>query len=82
MPTGATAAVLNLTGTGTTTATDVRAFPAGAPAVPTVSNLNLDTGVTRANLVIVRVGNDGRIRVRNARGAVDLIGDLAGYMVG
>jgi len=82
VPAGATAAVLNLTGTGTTTATDVRAFPAGAPAVPTVSNLNLDTGVTRANLVIVRVGNDGRVRVRNARGAVDLIGDLAGYMVG
>lgn len=82
VPAGATAAVLNLTGTGPTTATDVRAYPAGAAAVPTVSNLNLTTGVTRANLVVVRIGTDGRIRVRNAGGAVDLIGDLAGYMVG
>ena len=82
VPTGATAAVLNLTGTGTTRATDVRAYPAGAAAVPTVSNLNLATGVTRANLVIVRVGTDGRVRVRNAFGEVDLIGDLAGYMIG
>ena len=82
VPTGATAAVLNLTGTGTTTATDVRAYPAGTAGLPTVSNLNLTTGVTRANLVLVRVGTDGRVRIRNAGGAVDLIGDLAGYMVG
>ena len=82
VPAGATAAVLNLTGTGPTAATDVRAYPAGAAAVPTVSNLNLTTGVTRANLVVVRIGTDGRVRVRNAGGAVDLIGDLAGYMIG
>ncbi|MCW2614366.1 MAG: N-acetylmuramoyl-L-alanine amidase [Frankiales bacterium] len=82
VPTGATAAVLNLTGTGVRASTDVRAYPFGAARVPTVSNLNLTAGATRANLVIVRVGADGRVRVRNGAGSVNLIGDLAGYMIG
>ena len=30
--------------------------------VPTVSNVNLSAGVTRANLVTVPVGSDGRVR--------------------
>jgi hypothetical protein len=82
VPAGATAAVLNLTGTGVSASTDVRAFPVGTPTVPTVSNLNLTRGITRANLAIVKTGSDGRIRVRNGAGSVNLIGDLAGYMVG
>lgn len=82
VPAGATAAVLNLTGTGVSASTDVRAFPAGAGSLPTVSNLNLTRGVTRANLAIVKTGTDGRIRVRNGAGSVNLIGDLAGYMIG
>jgi Tol biopolymer transport system component len=82
VPAGATAAVLNLTGTGVTTTTDVRAYPVGAARVPTVSNLNLAKGSTRANLAIVKTGTDGRVRVRNGAGSVNLIGDLAGYMIG
>ena len=82
VPMNATAAVLNLTGTGVSATTDVRAFPFGAGTVPTVSNLNLTAGATRANLTIVKTGSDGRIRVRNGAGSVNLIGDLAGYIVG
>jgi Tol biopolymer transport system component len=82
VPAGATAAVLNLTGTGVSASTDVRAYPVGVSTVPEVSNLNLTRGVTRANLAIVKTGSDGRIRVRNGAGSVNLIGDLAGYMVG
>lgn len=82
VPAEASAVVLNLTGTGVTASTDVRAYPVGASAIPTVSNLNLTRGVTRANLAIVKTGTDGRIRVRNGAGQVNLIGDLAGYMVG
>ena len=82
VPAGATAAVLNLTGTGVSATTDVRAYPAGASRVPTVSNLNLTRGATRANLAIVRTGTDGRVVLRNAGGQVNLIGDLAGYIVG
>ncbi len=81
VPAGATAAVLNLTATGVTTSTNVRAYPATA-ALPTVSNLNLGGGQTRANAAIVKVGGDGRVRIRNAAGDVQLISDLAGYMVG
>ena len=82
VPANATAAVLNLTGTGVSASTDVRAFPAGATRIPTVSNLNLTGGATRANLAIVRIGTDGRVRVLNGAGQVNLIGDLAGYMIG
>ena len=81
VPTDALAAVLNITATAVTSGTDVRAYPkpatTGAP--PTVSNLNLTRGVTRANLAIVKPGDDGRVRVRNEGGSLHLIGDLAGY---
>ena len=84
VPDQATAAVLNLTGTAVsgTASTDVRAYPRGAARVPTVSNVNLVRGDTRANLSIVRIGSDGRVRVRNSSGQLQLVADLAGYMVG
>jgi hypothetical protein len=82
VPAGATAAVLNVTGTGVTATTNVRAYPATAGRVPTVSNLNLERGETRANLTVVKVGTDGQVRVRNAAGELQLISDLAGYFVG
>ena len=84
VPAAATAAVLNVTGTAVsgTASTDVRAYPRGAARVPTVSNVNLTRGATRANLAIVRTGSDGRIRVRNSSGQLQLVADLAGYMVG
>jgi hypothetical protein len=82
VPAGATAAVLNVTGTGVTASTNVRAYPSTAGRLPTVSNLNLAPGETRANLAVVKVGTDGRVRVRNAAGELQLISDLAGYFVG
>ena len=81
VPAGAAAAVLNLTATGVSASTDVRAYPAGAGAVPDVSNLNLTAGATRANLAVVRTGTDGRVRLRNDSGTVHLLGDLAGIVV-
>jgi hypothetical protein len=80
VPAGATAAVLNLTATGVSAATHVSAFPAGTSAG--VSNLNLTPGATRANLAIVKTGQDGRVRLQNNSGQLHLIGDLAGYMIG
>jgi hypothetical protein len=47
-----------------------------------VSNVNLQRGDTRANLSIVRVGSDGRVRIRNSSGQLQLVADLAGYVVG
>jgi hypothetical protein len=80
VPASATAVVLNVTGTQPTTTTNVRLYPtASGTAVPTVSNLNLTSGKTAANLVTVAVGNAGSIRLYNTAGTVQLIADLAGY---
>jgi hypothetical protein len=84
VPTDATAVVLNVTATSATTFTDVRVYPTPADATtppPVVSNLNLARGATRANLAIVKPGDDGRVRIRNEGGSLQLIGDLAGYFV-
>jgi hypothetical protein len=83
VPAAALAAVLNVTATSATSGTDVRAYPTPATdsAPPTVSNLNLAKGGTRANLAIVKPGVEGRVRIRNEAGALHLIGDLAGYFI-
>jgi hypothetical protein len=83
VPADALAAVLNVTATGVTAVSDVRAFPrpAGAATTPRVSNLNVAPGATRANLAIVKPGDDGRVRVFNRAGQLHVVGDLAGYFV-
>jgi Tol biopolymer transport system component len=83
VPANALAAVLNLTATSVSAPTDVRAYPKPASGgnPPTVSNLNLVRGATRANLAIVKPGDDGRVRVRNEGGSLHLIADLAGYFI-
>ena len=83
VPAGALAAVLNVTATGVTAGTDVRAYPKPASDTPppTVSNLNLVRNATRANLAIVKPGDDGRVRLRNEGGTLHLISDLAGYFM-
>ena len=81
VPSDATAVVLNVTGVAPSAATDVRVYPTPVvlSTVPVVSNLNLVRGVTRANLVTVPVGNNGRVRLRNNSGSLHLLADLAGY---
>lgn len=80
VPADATAVVLNVTGVSATLSTDVRVYPASSDgAVPSVSNLNLAAGQTRANLVTVAVGEQGAVRLRNQSGSVHLLADLAGY---
>lgn len=81
VPANATAVVLNVTGVSPSEATDIRVYPTPVvqTPVPVVSNLNLARGITRANLVTVPVGNNGRVRLRNNSGAVGLLADLAGF---
>jgi len=81
VPTTATAVVLTVTAVGATTATDVRVYPGGgsASAVPGVSNVNAGAGVPVPNLVVVKTGPGGTVRLRNAAGEVHLLADLAGY---
>ena len=72
---GITGVVVNLTGTGTTAPTFVTAYPADA-SLPNASNLNLVAGQTRPNLVMLRVSPQGRVKLFNSVGSVDLIVDL------
>lgn len=82
VPASATAVILNVTATGVSSGTDVRVYPTDAAGVPTVSNLNVPRGATLANLVTVKVGRDGAVRLRNEAGQVHLLADLAGFYGG
>ena len=81
VPLGATSVTLNVTADRATAPTDVRVYPtpAGSAPPPGVSNLNVVPRRTVANLVIVKVGDGGRVRLRNASGSVHLVVDLSGY---
>ena len=78
VPAGTTAVVLNVTGAGATARTDVRVWPTRAGAPPVVSNLNPSPGRTTAASVVVPVGADGSVSLRNNSGRVDLVVDLLG----
>ena len=54
-------------------------YPAGA-TVPNASNLNFTAGQTIPNLVTVKVGSDGKVKLtNNSPGTAQLIADVAGY---
>ncbi len=78
IPSGIDAVVVNLTGVAPTAATHLTLWPSG-DALPDVSNLNLPAGLTAANLAIVKVGGDGKVRVRNNSGQVDVVLDVFGW---
>ncbi|MFS0700993.1 hypothetical protein AB6N24_13560 [Cellulomonas sp. 179-A 4D5 NHS] len=76
--TGVRAVLLNVTGTLPTALTNVRVWASGTP-IPGTSSLNMRTGETRANQVVVPVGADGRVSLNNAVGRTHLIADVQGY---
>jgi hypothetical protein len=79
--TGVSAVVLNVTAAGHTGAdTFMTVFPSGT-ARPLASNLNVVAGQTLPNLVIARVGFDGRVSIYNNAGAVDVIADVQGWFL-
>ncbi len=73
------AVVMNVTATKPTAAGYVTVFPDGTTK-PTSSNLNFSTGQTVPNLVVAKVGTNGRVALYNgSSGTVQLIADVAGY---
>ncbi|MEV6604228.1 hypothetical protein [Kutzneria sp. NPDC051319] len=81
VPYGATAAVINMTGTDVTGDTVVTVWAHGG-AQPGVSNLNLLPGQTSANAAIAPLppfDQDRGININNLRGSLDAVVDLAGY---
>jgi hypothetical protein len=78
VPAGASAVVLNATVTGPTERSWLTVWPTGV-AQPGVSDLNWAAGDTRANLVVAKLGPDGKVNVNNARGSTHVILDVQGW---
>jgi hypothetical protein len=84
IPSGITAVAMNVTVTAPASGGYVTVYPNqaadGTPVTrPLVSNLNFSTNQTIANMVIVPVGEDGKVEFYNGGGATHLIADIAGY---
>jgi len=56
----------------------ITAWPSGTTR-PNASNLNFTPGKTIANLVIAKLGANGKVSLYNSAGATHLIADVAGY---
>lgn len=76
--TGVSAVVLNVTVTDPTSAGFLTAWPTGTTR-PQASNLNFDARQTVPNLVIVKVGQGGKVSLYNNAGSVDVLADVAGW---
>jgi hypothetical protein len=77
--TGVSAVVLNVTVTQpTAVAGFLTLFPSGSP-LPLASNLNFTPGQNIPNLVIVKVGANGRVSTYNSDGNTHVIFDVAGW---
>jgi hypothetical protein len=77
IPGDATAVILNVTVTDPQGTAFVTVFPCGSPR-PNASNINYFTGLTIANLVIAKVGDDGKVCLYTL-GAAHLIADVNAY---
>ena len=76
---GVGAVIINLTGTETTAATHLTAWPTGE-TMPVVSNVNLRAGETAPNLAVVKLGAGGQISIFNNAGNAQVIVDVAGWI--
>ncbi len=76
---GVAAVALNVTVTEPSETSHLTVWPAGGP-LPTVSNLNMVTGQTVANLVLVPVDGSGRVSLVNNSGDTHAIADVAGWV--
>ena len=73
------AVVLNVTAISPTAPSYITVWPTGAQR-PTASNLNVGyAGQVVPNLVVAKVGADGRVSIYNDSGSTDMVVDVAGY---
>ena len=79
VPPGAVSAVvLNVTAVDPASGGYVTVWPSG-DARPLASNLNVATGRTVPNLVVVKIGAGGKVNLFNGAGAMHLVADVAGW---
>lgn len=79
--TGPAAVVLNLTAVKPTSQGYLTVYPTGTSR-PKASSVNFNAGWVGANLVTVRLGTGGKVRVHNASGSTHVVADVMGYYHG
>jgi len=79
VPASAESVVVNVTAVSPTTGSWLTVWPSGE-ARPNASSLNYVAGLVVPNLVIAKIGTNGKISVYNANGAVHVIVDILGYL--
>ncbi len=77
VPANATAVAMNVTAVDPEQSGYVTVYPCGL--TPEASNLNVVSGQTRPNLVIVRLSGTGSVCLKSAESGMDLLADVAGY---
>lgn len=78
---GVSAVVMNVTETEAGSSGYITVYPDDATR-PTASNLNFPKGDTRANLVTVRLGSNGKMAIASSSSrSVQLVADVSGYFV-
>ena len=77
-PRPATAVVLNVTVDNPNGAGYFTLYADGTPQPPT-SDLNFAPGALLSNLVVVRVGSDGKLDLYNLIGSPNAVVDVLGY---
>lgn len=78
--TGVQSVTMNVTVVAPTEAGYLTVFPSGSSR-PTASNLNFVAGQTVANLVVAKVGGNGKVGFYNRSGKTNIIVDVVGYSV-
>ena len=78
VPVDAAAVVLNVTVTEASVGGFVTVWPT-AQARPDASSVNMTAGQTVANLVIAKIGDQGRVSFYNDTGTVQLLADVVGW---
>jgi hypothetical protein len=76
--TGVSAVVLHVTVTAPTAPSWLTVYPHGG-ARPVAANLNFVANQTAPNLVIAKVGSEGKVAAYNAAGSAHLIVDVVGW---
>jgi len=80
VPSGASAAAVNIIGVGPTANTFLTVWPDGEDR-PEASVVNLMAGQVISNMTVAKLGGNGRLRVFNAQGDVDVVIDATAAFV-
>jgi hypothetical protein len=78
VPVDAAAVILNVTAAQATEGSFIASWPNGLDR-PLSSNLNFTAGRDVANLVVAKVGVDGKVAIYNHSGSTDVVVDIQGW---